>query len=318
MRVSGGQVRRGRVQGRYFRENFAQAGVDLVQIIPELVTNADAAIAAAGRERGRIEVALGPPDAGLVQRWRDEARALGAPALTSWRIELSCADDGVGVNAATVDTRLGSLGELPESSGQRGLFGRGLRDVWLAQGGGRIEGIRDGRAVESWFFPAAGDDPYLYEHVLDEPAGPRQRQRVGLDRGSRVSVPLAEWRAQPAARLRTLVSDLVQIRPVLEDPSREVWLALADQTTALIAYSPPEKDPERPVLLEEVLDLGQGLEALVKVVRAAMRLRSWGMRAARGRVTCTAKCVVRRSSRCSARRSRPRAHKSWFASTVRG
>ena len=53
-----GAVRLGRVRGRYFRENFAQGGIDLVQIVPELVTNADAAIAASGRERGRIELAL--------------------------------------------------------------------------------------------------------------------------------------------------------------------------------------------------------------------------------------------------------------------
>ena len=46
-----GQVRVGRARGRYFRENFAQGGVDLVQIIPELVTNSDAAITASGRER---------------------------------------------------------------------------------------------------------------------------------------------------------------------------------------------------------------------------------------------------------------------------
>ena len=65
----------------------------------------------------------------------------------------------MGVNAAAVDRRLGALGELPEQGGQRGLFGRGLRDVWLAQGAGRIEGVRDERGVESWFFPAAGDDP---------------------------------------------------------------------------------------------------------------------------------------------------------------
>lgn len=71
---------------------------------------------------------------------------------------VSCSDDGIGVNAATVDERLGALGALPESRSQRGLFGRGLRDVWLAQGGGRIQGIRDGRAVESWFFPATGDE----------------------------------------------------------------------------------------------------------------------------------------------------------------
>ncbi|HUO70775.1 MAG TPA: hypothetical protein VMU39_08370 [Solirubrobacteraceae bacterium] len=38
-------MRFGTARGRYFRENFAQGGVDLVQIIPELVTNADAAIA---------------------------------------------------------------------------------------------------------------------------------------------------------------------------------------------------------------------------------------------------------------------------------
>ena len=40
-----GAVRHGRVRGRYFRENFAQGGIDLVQIVPELVTNADSAIA---------------------------------------------------------------------------------------------------------------------------------------------------------------------------------------------------------------------------------------------------------------------------------
>ncbi len=47
------EIRFGQARGRYFRENFAQGGVDLVQIIPELVTNADAAIAASGRASGR-------------------------------------------------------------------------------------------------------------------------------------------------------------------------------------------------------------------------------------------------------------------------
>jgi hypothetical protein len=41
-------------------------------------------------------------------------RVLRVPALLSWRFEMSCADDGVGVNAAAVDGRLGTLGELPE------------------------------------------------------------------------------------------------------------------------------------------------------------------------------------------------------------
>ena len=134
--LSAEAVRVGAVRGRYFRENFAQGGIDLVQIVPELVTNADAAIAAGGRSRGRIEVRFGAPNPAFLSAWRAQMRALRVPALRSWRFEVSCADDGVGVNAVTVDRRLGALGELPEQGGQRGLFGRGLRDVWLAQGAG--------------------------------------------------------------------------------------------------------------------------------------------------------------------------------------
>jgi hypothetical protein len=56
---SSSAIRVGAVRGRYFRENFAQGGIDLVQIVPEVVTNADAAIAAGDRGRGRIELRFG-------------------------------------------------------------------------------------------------------------------------------------------------------------------------------------------------------------------------------------------------------------------
>ena len=192
--IDASKLRHGRVRGRYFRENFAQAGIDLVQIIPELVTNADAAIAAAGRERGRIQLRFGPADPDFLQAWQGRAaHASALPALRSWRHELVCSDDGEGVDADVVDQRLGALGVVPEREGQRGLFGRGLRDVWLAQGGGRIQGVRGERAVESWFFPAAGDEPYAYTHVLDAPAPRRAiRRELGIAReGTRVTVPLA-------------------------------------------------------------------------------------------------------------------------------
>lgn len=267
--IVGDRVRRGRVHGRYFRENFAQGGLDLSQILVELVTNADAAIAAAGREMGRIELFVGPPGPGQRERWRRESRALGLPAPRSWRTEVRCADDGIGVNAEQVDARLGSLGALPEDDRQRGLFGRGLRDVWLAQGAGRIEGIRDGRAVESWFLPSAGDDPYLYAHVLDEADGPRARRALGLERGARVTVPLTGTKPPNAARLRTLVSNLVQLRPVLEDPSRELWLELPGETPGLVVHSTLAPDPERPLLLDEVVRVPGGVEARIVVRRAA-------------------------------------------------
>src|SRR5437764_4392139 len=96
-------VRVGRARGRYFRENFAQGGVDLVQIIPELATNADAAIAASGRSSGRIVVAVGPPDPEFISIWRTKMRSLRSPALPSWKHELRCTDDGEGVYADLIN-----------------------------------------------------------------------------------------------------------------------------------------------------------------------------------------------------------------------
>ena len=53
--VDRSRLRIGAVRGRYSRENFAQTGIDPVQLIAELVTKTDAAIAASGREGRRIE-----------------------------------------------------------------------------------------------------------------------------------------------------------------------------------------------------------------------------------------------------------------------
>jgi hypothetical protein len=264
----------GAVRGRYFRENFAQGGIDLGQIVPEVVTNADAAIAAGGRGRGRIELTFGTPDAGFLARWRAQMRALRVPALTTWRFEVRCGDDGVGVDASTVDLRLGALGELPEDGAQRGLFGRGLRDVWLAQGAGRIEGVRDGRAVESWFFPAAGDDPYAYLHVRDEPA-------PGAASGTRVTVPLGIERLPAEGRLRTLVSQLVQLRPVLEDASCEVWLVLPSGAVEVVRLPVPEPDPQRPILFDDEVRLSGDVTARVTVRRSAQPIAPGMSRATR-------------------------------------
>ncbi len=106
-------MRIGHARGRYFRENFARGGVDLVQIVPELVTNADAAIAASGRPAGRIVLAFTAPESEFLRAWRARMRALGSPALLAWRHELRCSDDGEGVDAERIDQRLGALGVEP-------------------------------------------------------------------------------------------------------------------------------------------------------------------------------------------------------------
>jgi hypothetical protein len=275
-------VRLGRARGRYFRENFAQGGVDLVQIIPELVTNADAAIAAAGRSSGRIVLAVAAPDAEFLSLWRARMRSLRSPALLSWGHELRCTDDGEGVDAALIDSRLGALGVEPPRAGQRGLFGRGLRDVWLAQGAGRIEGVRAGRAVESWFFPAPGDEPYAFVHVREAPATTADRRALGITvSGTRVTVPLAAARLPPAGRLRALVSQLVQLRPILEDPTRAIYLEQPGQTRQLITYPAPEPDPERPVLFDGEVKVAPNVSARIVVRRAKEPLSQGFSRATR-------------------------------------
>jgi hypothetical protein len=275
-------VRLGVARGRYFRENFAQGGVDLVQIVPELVTNADAAIAAAGRASGRIALELASPNPEFLEMWRARMRSLRSPALQSWRHELRCTDDGEGVDAALIDRRLGALGVEPPRGGQRGLFGRGLRDVWLAQGAGRIEGVRDGRAVESWFFPAPGDEPYAFMHVHDAPATPRDLDALGVQvSGTRVTVPLSAARLPPAGRLRALVCQLVQLRPILDDPARVLFLTQPGQTPQLIRYPAPEPDQERPVLFDGEVKVSGAISARVVVRRAKDPLSQGFSRATR-------------------------------------
>src|SRR4051794_22511693 len=280
--IDPGAVRAGRVRGRYFRENFAQGGFDLVQVLPELVTNADAAIAAAGRAHGRIELAVGPPEPAFLADWRRELRRLRVPAFPVWRYEVRCTDDGEGVDADIVERRLGALGVVPEQASQRGLFGRGLRDVWLAQGGGRIQGVRGRRAVESWFFPARDDDPFAYVHVRDDDDVASMRRALDVaGSGSRVTVPLPDARLPAAGRLRTMVANLVQLRPVLEDPSRELWLSLPDRPAELIVFSPPEADPERPVLFDDEVKVTADVRARIVVRRAATAIAQTPQRALR-------------------------------------
>ena len=287
-------VRVGHARGRYFRENFAQGGVDLVQIIPELVTNADAAIAASGRASGRIVLAFVAPDPQFLASWRARMRVLCSPALLSWRHELRCTDDGEGVDAELIDRRLGALGVEPPSAGQRGLFGRGLRDVWLAQGAGRIEGVRADRTVESWFFPAPGDDPYAFVHVRDQPATRADLKALGVAvSGTRVTVPLAAARLPAPGRLRALISQLVQLRPILEDPSRAIYLEQPGQTPQLITYPAPDTDPERPVLFDDEVQIAPGVSARIVVRRATEPLSAGFSRATRrgGLVICSGRAA---------------------------
>ena len=155
--------------------------------------------------------------------------------------------------------------------------------MWLAQGAGRIEGVRDGRAVESWFFPAPGDEPYAFVHVRDEPARAADLTALGIETtsGTRVTVPLSTARLPAAGRLRALVCQLVQLRPILEDPTRALYLEVPGQLPALVSYPTPEPDPERPVLFNAEVQVTPEITARIVVRRAKEPLSQGFSRATR-------------------------------------
>lgn len=142
--------------------------------------------------------------------------------------------------------------------------------------------MRGGRLVQSWFFLAPGDEPYAFCQVADRAATSADLRALGVGAsGTRVTVPLAAGRLPAAGRLRALVSGLVQLRPILEDPARAVYLQLLGQSTELVTFSAPEPDPERPVLFEGEVRVASGMTAQVTVCRAKEPLSQGFSRATR-------------------------------------
>jgi hypothetical protein len=96
-----------------------------------------------------------------------------------------------------------------------------------------------------------------------------------------VTVPLAVERLPSDGRLRTLVSQLVQLRPVLEDSTRELWLALPSGVVERASFPAPELDLERPVLFDDIVEVTTQLSAHVTVRRSAQPLSPGTSRATR-------------------------------------
>ena len=96
-----------------------------------------------------------------------------------------------------------------------------------------------------------------------------------------MTVPLAAARLPPAGRLRALISQLVQLRPILEDPARAVYLEQPGQTPQLITYPAPEPDPERPVLFDSEVQVAPSVTARIVVRRAKEPLSQGFSRATR-------------------------------------
>ena len=131
-------------------------------------------------------------------------------------------------------------------------------------------------------------------HVRDQPATRADLKALGVAAsGTRVTVPLAAARLPAPGRLRALISQLVQLRPILEDPSRAIYLEQPGQTPQLITYPAPDTDPERPVLFDDEVQIAPGVSARIVVRRATEPLSAGFSRATRrgGLVICSGRAA---------------------------
>jgi len=221
---------------RYVRDAAAGAAREFQRAVPELLTNADAAIHRV-RDVGRIWIYIHTI----------------APQI------LQVVDDGIGMNAETMERRLFTLGVDPEDPMERSLFGRGLRDVLMAGRAGEVVSVAsDGRLYHALFRTPPGSflkSVWAEDHGRPAEATLRQTYQLpGEGTGTSVRVWLEpEHSRLPAAdRLYYVVRNLVQCRPIYEDPSRTVYLSVDGAPLQQVTFDAP---PNTATLLDEVVPI---------------------------------------------------------------
>jgi hypothetical protein len=179
-------------------------------------------------------------------------------------------DDGIGMNADTMERRLFTLGVDPEDPTERSLFGRGLRDVLMSGRAGEVASIAsDGVLYHALFRMPAGsflksvwaDD---HGHLAD--ATLRLTYRLpseGTGTSVRVWLDPQHSRLPASDRLYYVVRNLVQCRPIYEDGSRLVYLAVDGAPLQQVTYDSP---PIAATLLDETVQVEGFPAAYARIV----------------------------------------------------
>lgn len=237
---------------RYVRDAAAGAAREFQRALPEIMTNADAAIHRV-RPTGRIWVYIHTVAPQIVQ----------------------VVDDGIGMNAETMERRLFTLGVNPEDSMERSLFGRGLRDVLMSGRAGEVVSVAsDGRFYHALFRTPAGSflkSIWAPDHDQVADASLRlsyQLPAEGTGTSVRVWLDPEHSRLPAPDRLYFVVRNLVQCRPIYEDPNRLVYLSIDKGPLQQVTYDAP---PVAATLLDEVVGIDgfPAARAHIVVLRSA-------------------------------------------------
>ena len=214
---------------RYYIQTAKNAIESLTHIVEEIGSNEDEAIT-------RRAVRDGDADQGSLRFAYDP---------TTMTLELT--GDGLGMATKAMRERLGRVGESPDSASKRSFFHRGVREVFLAMGGGEVTSIGQlpsGAQVLSHalFDPNKG----MAIGVQDRPVTDMERDELGLTgTGTRVRVPVRRFALKKPklfefAAMESQIRDCVGLRVVLTDPDRTVTLRFGNEPPRVLRFEYPE------------------------------------------------------------------------------
>lgn len=214
---------------RYYIQTAKSAIESLTHIAEEVISNEDEAISRrAKRDNGEDEGTI-------VVGYDPEA------------MSLTVTGDGDGMTTEAMRRRLKHVGASPEEGAKRGFFHRGIREVFLAMGGGEITSIGmtdDGRQVLSK--AVFGPEPGMRIVTDDEEPSPEQRTELGLaGTGTVVQIPMRRFATQKPrtfefAQLESQIRDCVGLRPVVTDVRRQVFLEYGGEPRRQLRFEYPE------------------------------------------------------------------------------
>ena len=171
---------------RYYIQTAKNAIESLTHIVEEIGSNEDEAIT-------RRAVRDGDDDQGWLRFAYDPATMV-----------LELTGDGVGMTADAMRERLGRVGESPDSKSKRSFFHRGVREVFLAMGGGEVMSIGQLASGEHVLSQAVFDPIKGMALVeQDRPVTDQDRDRLGLTgTGTRVRVPVRRFALKETKAVR--------------------------------------------------------------------------------------------------------------------
>lgn len=214
---------------RYYIQTAKNAIESLTQIVEEIGSNEDEAITRRAARQG------GDDRGSIVFAYEPETMIL------------TVTGDGLGMTADAMRERLGRVGESPDVTSKRSFFHRGVREVFLAMGGGEVTSIGELPSGEQVLSRALFDpNKGMAMVVEDRPVTDADREELGLiDTGTRVQVPVRRFASKKPnlfafGAIESQIRDCVGLRVVLTDPERTISLKFGKEPPRELRFKYPE------------------------------------------------------------------------------